>query len=301
VRIGFIGLGKMGRPMTRNLLKAGYEVVVHNRSRAPVEELAAEGAVPAESPVEVARQVDMVITSLPDPAAVRQVYLGPQGVAEGRKAGQLWVDTSTVDPETSRTLYEAARAVGAAFLDAPVSGGPPGAEAATLTIMVGGDREAFERARPVFERLGTNIHYCGPSGSGTIVKLVNQLLVGINMAGVAEALVFASKAGVDPQVAFEVIKTSYGSSMMWTRSTPLILQRDFTPRTPVSLLCKDLDLITRLATRISTRLLMGAQAEQVFQEAKALGFGDQDMAALVLPLERLAAVEVRPGGSGSRA
>lgn len=294
MRIGFIGLGKMGRPMARNLLKAGYEVVVHNRNRAPVDELAAEGAIPAAGPADVARQVDVVITSLPDPPTVRQVYLGPQGVAEAKKAGQLWIDTSTVDPDTSRAVAEAAREVGAAFLDAPVSGGPPGAETATLTIMVGGDREAFDRALPVFEKLGKNIHYCGPTGSGTIVKLVNQLLVGINMAGVAEALVFAAKAGVDPAVAFEVIKTSYGSSMMWTRSTPLILQRDFTPRTPVSLLCKDLDLITRLATRISTRLLMGAQAEQVFQEAKALGFGDSDMAALVLPLERVAAVEVRP-------
>jgi 3-hydroxyisobutyrate dehydrogenase len=301
VRIGFIGLGKMGRPMVRNLLKAGYEVVVHNRSRPPVDELAAEGAVPATSPVDVARQVDVVITSLPDPPTVRQVYLGPQGIMEAKKAGQLWVDTSTVDPETSRTIAEAARGIGAAFLDAPVSGGPPGAEAATLTIMVGGDREAFDRALPVFEKLGKNIHYCGPSGSGTIVKLVNQLLVGINMAGVAEALVFAAKAGVDPAVAFEVIKTSYGGSMMWTRSTPLILQRDFTPRTPVGLLCKDLDLITRLAARISTRLLMGAQAEQVFQEAKALGFGDSDMAALVLPLERVAGVEVRPGQASAGA
>ncbi len=301
MRIGFIGLGKMGRPMVRNLLKAGYEVVVHNRSRPPVDQLAAEGAIPATSPVDVAQQVDIVMTSLPDPPTVRQVYLGPRGVAEAKKAGQLWVDTSTVDPETSRTIADAARAMGAAFLDAPVSGGPPGAEAATLTVMVGGDREAFDRALPVFEKLGKNIHYCGPSGSGTIVKLVNQLLVGINMAGVAEALVFAAKAGVDPAVAFEVIKTSYGSSMMWTRSTPLILQRDFTPRTPVSLLCKDLDLITRLAARISTRLLMGAQAEQVFQEAKALGFGDSDMAALVMPLERVAGVEVRPGGMPAEA
>ncbi len=294
LRAGFIGLGKMGRPMAQHLLKAGFPVTVHNRSRGPVDALAGEGAAPAGSPAEVARRSDIVLTCLPDVPAVEQVYLGPDGLMDGVRAGQALVDHSTVGPRTSRALYEAARAKGAGFLDAPVSGGPAGAQAATLTIMAGGDRETFERALPVFRAMGRNIHHVGGPGCGSIIKLANQLLVAIHTAAAAEAMTLATKAGADPKVALEVLGTSYGASAMLNRHGPMFLERRFDPGTPVDLIQKDLRLILELSDETSVRTLMGAVAKQLFAEASALGLGARDMAALVQPLERLAGVEVRP-------
>ncbi|MCM8750592.1 NAD(P)-dependent oxidoreductase [Thermomicrobiaceae bacterium CFH 74404] len=298
MRVGVIGLGKMGKPMTRNLLKAGFTVVVHNRSRGPVDELAREGAVAAWSPAEVAQQADVVVTSLPTPASVEEVYLGEHGLIGAARSGQVLIDTSTVSPGLSRRLYEAAKERGAGFLDAPVSGGPAGAESATLTIMVGGDAEVVEQAMPVFQALGKNIHHVGPSGAGSVVKLVNQLLVAINMAGVAEAIVFGVKAGADPQVLLDVIKTSFGGSRMLERALPLVMERQFQPGTPVNLILKDLGLIHEVGKELDTRLLLGALAQEVFKEARAAGFGEEDMVALFKPVERLAGVEVR--GHGTR-
>ncbi|GBD16014.1 2-hydroxy-3-oxopropionate reductase [bacterium HR26] len=299
MRVGVIGLGKMGKPMTRNLLKAGFTVVVHNRSRGPVDELAREGAVAAWSPAEVAQQADVVVTSLPTPASVEEVYLGENGLIGAARPGQVLIDTSTVSPGLSRRLYAAAKERAAGFLDAPVSGGPAGAESATLTIMVGGDAEVVEQAMPVFQALGKNIHHVGPSGAGSVVKLVNQLLVAINMAGVAEAIVFGVKAGADPQVLLDVIKTSFGGSRMLERALPLVMERQFQPGTPVNLILKDLGLIHEVGKELDTRLLLGALAQEVFKEARAAGFGDEDMVALFKPVERLAGVEVRGRGAGA--
>lgn len=292
MRLGFIGLGKMGRPMTRNLLRAGFDVTIHNRSRGVVDELSREGAHPATSPAEVAAAADLVITCLPTPASVEEVYLGERGLIGAARTGQVLVDCSTVSPALSRRLYQAARERGAGFLDAPVSGGPAGAEAATLTIMVGGDARDLDRAMPVFQALGKNIHHVGPSGSGSVVKLVNQLLVAINMAGVAEAIVFGVKAGADPQALLDVLKTSFGGSAMLTRALPLFMERKFEAGTPINLILKDLGLIHEVGKELDVRLLLGALAEEVFKEGRALGLGDEDMAALVKPVERLAGVEV---------
>lgn len=294
LRVGFIGLGKMGRPMCCNLLKAGFSLTVHNRSRGPVDELAAQGATPATSPAEVAQRSDVVLTCLPDVPAVEDVYLGRNGILEHVRSGQVLVDHSTVGLSTSHRLHDAARAKGAGFLDAPVSGGPAGAQSATLTIMVGGDREAFERALPVFQAMGKHIHYVGGPGSGTIIKLANQLLVAIHTAATAEALVLCAKAGVNPKTALDVLGTSYGASAMLNRHGPMILERRFDPGTPVDLILKDLRLILELGDAASVRLLMGSLAQQVFAEASALGLGPRDMAALVHPLERLANTEVQP-------
>jgi 3-hydroxyisobutyrate dehydrogenase/2-hydroxy-3-oxopropionate reductase len=299
--LGFIGLGKMGRPMTVNLLRAGYPVTVHNRSRGVVDELAREGARPAGSPAEVARASQLVFTCLPTPEAVETVVLGPQGILEAGVPDLIVVDCSTVNPELSRRLHTAAAERGAGFLDAPVSGGPPGAESATLTIMVGGDEAVYDRALPALRTVGVNVHYAGPSGSGSVVKIVNQLLTAVNTAAVAEAVVLGSRAGVAADVLYEVIRTSYGGSRMFERAMPRIMERDFEPGGPIELLLKDLEIIHDVGRDLNVRLLLSAVVQELFKEGRALGFGAEDMAAVVKPLERIAGVEVRGrGATGER-
>ncbi len=293
MRVGFVGLGKMGKPMALNLMKSGFVLTVHNRSRVVVQELAAQGATPATCPGEVAEASEIVLTCLPTPEAVESVYLGVDGLIPASRAGQILVDCSTVSPDTSRKLYAAAAEKGASFLDAPISGGVPRAEAATLTVMVGGDADAFSIARPVFESLGNKVMQVGPSGAGSVVKMVNQLLVGIHTAAAVEALVFGVKAGADPRGLQEIIESSFGASAMFSRTVPLVLERRFGSATDVGVLSKDLGLITRLGKEISARLLLGAVAEQVFDEGMGLGLANNDMASLVMPLERIAGVEVR--------
>ena len=291
-KVGFIGLGKMGRPMTQQLLKAGFEVTVHNRSRGVVDELAGEGARPASTPAEVAQAADFVLTCLPSPAAVEDIYLGDNGIAGGGRSGQVWIDHSTVSPKTNERCAEAASARGAAFLDAPVSGGPAGAQGGTLTIMVGGDAATFEKALPLFEAMGKNIKHCGGQGTGTIVKLVNQLLVGVHTVAAVEGFVMGVKAGADPKVMLELLGTSFGASAMLNRHVPLMLQRKFDPATPVNLLLKDLGLIHTFAQELGVRLLLTSSSLELFKEARQLGLGDQDMSAMVQPAERIAGVEV---------
>ena len=291
-KVGFIGLGKMGRPMTQQLLKAGFEVTVHNRSRGVVDEVAREGVTPASSPAEVAQAADFVLTCLPSPATVEDVYLGDDGIAAGGRPGQVWIDHSTVSPRTNERCAAAASEKGAAFLDAPVSGGPAGAQGATLTIMVGGDAATFERALPLFEAMGKNIKHCGGQGTGTIVKLVNQLLVGVHTVAAVEGFVMGVKAGADPKVMLELLGTSFGASAMLNRHVPLMLQRKFDPATPVNLLLKDLGLIHTFGQELGVRLLLTSSSLELFKEARQLGLGDQDMSAMVQPAERIAGVEV---------
>lgn len=294
LRVGFSGLGRMGRPMAANLLRAGFTLVVHNRSRGAVDALTAKGARAADRPEQVAAASDVVLTCLPDPRAVEEVYLGSHGLVGAARNGHIFVDTSTVGPDTSRHLGKVLAGRGASFLDAPVSGGVAGAEAASLTIMVGGDAEAFERVRPVLAALGEKLHHVGPSGSGTVVKLANQLLVGIHVAAVAEAMVLGVKAGADPRAMLEVISTSYGGSRMLERVVPLLLERRFDGGTPVDLIRKDLGLIADLAAQLDVPLAVGDAARSVFDTASAADHGGMDMAAVALPLERLAGVEVVP-------
>jgi len=293
MRVGFIGLGKMGRPMAVNLLKKGFDLTVHNRSRGVVEELLSMGAKAATSPAGAAEASDLVLSCLPSPEAVEQVYLGPDGIIQAARPGQILADHSTVAPATSLKLFSAARERGAGFLDAPISGGVPRAEAATLTIMVGGEAELFDRARPVFDALGDKVVLVGGPGTGSVVKLTNQLLVGIHTAAAVEALVFGVKAGADPGVLLDIIGSSFGASEMFKRTVPMVLERRFESATDVRILCKDLSLITGLGKDISVRLLMGALAEQIFAEAKGLGLGNNDIVSLVQPLERIAGIEVK--------
>jgi 3-hydroxyisobutyrate dehydrogenase len=293
IKVGVIGLGKMGKPITRNLLKAGFAVTVHNRSAASTAEMVAAGAVDGGTPRGVAEVSDVIITSLPDPAAVRAVYLEPDGLVDSVRQGQVVIDTSTIDPGLSRELAERIAARDAMFLDAPVSGGVAGAEAGTLTIMIGGTEDAFEKATPVLSAIGQKLHLVGPSGSGTVIKLANQLLVGINMAAVAEAMVLGVKAGADPVKMLDVLSTSFGGSRMLDRGVPLIVDRNFGGGTPVDLIRKDLGLISSLAAELGVPLTVGTEARVVFDRAHDANHGADDMTAVVLPMESVAEVEVR--------
>ncbi|HLZ28022.1 MAG TPA: NAD(P)-dependent oxidoreductase [Chloroflexota bacterium] len=289
MQVGFIGLGKMGRPMTQRLLAAGHTVHVFNRSRAAVDALASEGATAADSATQVAQRAEGVMTALPTPESVQAVFAE---LAAAAHSGQIYIDHSTVSPGLNRWCAEQLNAHGAEFLDAPVSGGPAGATGGTLTVMVGGDQAVFDRALPILQAFGKNIRLCGAVGAGQVVKLINQLLVGIHTSAIAEAAVFGARFGADPQVVLDLIGTSFGGSTMMTRNLPRFMSRDFSGATPVNLILKDLGLIHDEARAGGVPLLLGALAEQRFSEARARGMGDEDMAALVKLWEEPAGVNV---------
>lgn len=294
-RVGFIGLGRMGLPMARNLLQAGFPLVVHNRSRGNVDIIASEGAVPAASPAEVAHASDIVLACLPDVPAVEQVFLGTGGLLPVVRPGQLIVDHSTVGPATSQQLAQDASQRGAYFLDAPISGGVERAANATLTIMVGGDHAAFDAALPVMQAMAAKVSYVGASGAGSVVKLVNQLMVGIHSLAAAEALVLGAKGGADPEMLVEIIQTSWGQSFMMERNGPTIIHRNFSgERAQVRTILKDLHLIQNFARTVDTPIPAGDQATQVFQEANDKGLAGHDLASIVMLLEEAAACTVQP-------
>jgi len=287
--VAFIGLGKMGFPMAARLLQAGHRVHAYNRSRGPVDALAKQGAEPAGSAAEAAARAEFVLTSLPTTESVEQVFAQ---LAPSARAGQVYVDHSTVSLAVNRRCAELVGARGARFLDAPVSGGPAGAQAGTLTVMVGGDAKAFDAVVPVFQAFGKNIRLCGGIGAGQAVKLVNQLLVGVHTAAIAEAAVFGAKLGADPRTVLEILGTSFGGSTMMTRNMPRFISRDFSAATPARLLLKDLGIIHDEAKNAKVPLLLGGLAEQRFLEAVGRGLADEDMAAVVKLWEEPAGVTV---------
>ena len=259
-----------------------------------VQELAAEGATAAAGPPSWPGRSEIVCLCLPVPATVEEVVLGPGGVAEGIQPGSIVVDFSTIGPGTCRGVARALEAKGVAYLDAPVSGGTTGAEAGTLTVMVGGEKAGLRARPPVLQRVGKKIVYAGPVGAGAVVKLMNQLLVGINLAGAAEAMVLGTKAGVDPTLLLETIASATGNSFQLQRCFPdMILKGNFDAMFSVDLLHKDLHLGVEVGKDNRVRLLLGALAVQIFEEAREAGFGEQDIAAVIRPLEALAKVEVR--------
>jgi 3-hydroxyisobutyrate dehydrogenase/2-hydroxy-3-oxopropionate reductase len=277
-QVGFVGLGKMGRPMTERLLGAEYTVHVFNRSRGAVDALAAQGAKPADSARQVAERADVILTALPTPDSVQSVYAE---MAQAARSGQVYLDHATVSPGLNRWCAEQLAERGASFLDAPMSGGPAGAQAGTLTVMVGGEQQEFDRVLPVLQAFGKNIRLCGPVGAGQVVKLINQLLVGVHTAAIAEAAVFGARLGADPQIVLDLIGTSFGGSTMMTRNMPRFMSRDFSGATPVGLILKDLGLIHDEAKANGIPLFLGAFAEQRFSEASARGMSADDMASLV--------------------
>ena len=278
MKIAFIGLGKMGRPMVSRLLLAGHAVVVHNRSRAAVDGAVAEGASSASSASDAADQADVVMTALPTLDTVRSIY---DELANVARPGQIFIEHSTVDPATGRACAEVVGRNGADYLDAPVSGGPEGAREGSLTVMVGGDAEVLNRARVALQAFAGTVRLCGHVGAGQAVKLVNQLLVGVHTAASAEAFAFGTALGATPDAIAELVGQSFGASRMLARNLPRFAGRDFTATTSVGILCKDLSIILDQARRAGTPLLLGALADQRFLEAHSRGWSEEDMSVLV--------------------
>ncbi|HYI16790.1 MAG TPA: NAD(P)-dependent oxidoreductase, partial [Thermomicrobiales bacterium] len=270
--IGCIGLGAMGLPIARRLVAAGYAVAVSNRSQSSVDTLVALGAEALPDAASIGAACEVVLTALPTPDAVREVYLGERGLLAGAREGAVLIDVSTVSPELSREIERAASERGVSFLDAPISGGPEGAANGTLTIMCGGDADAFERVRPVFEVFGERIYHAGPSGAGCTIKLVNQLLVSIHAVAAAEALALATKAGADPNLTFEVVRNAWGSSRVFERSFPLMLAGNDDGGANISIVLKDITVILDLAHEIGLPLGLGTAASDALTAARDLGY-----------------------------
>lgn len=285
--IGFIGLGIMGKPMARNLMKAGYSLVVHSRSRPPVDELAKEGAQVAASSEEVAKRAQVVITMLPDSPDVELVYTGPQGVLAGAKPGTLLIDMSTISPVVSRKLALEAERRGLDMLDAPVSGGEAGAIGATLSIMIGGKPSAVERAMPIFQALGKNIVHVGEAGAGQVTKAANQIVVGVTIAAVSEALVLATKAGVDPAKVRQVLLGGFAQSRILDAHGQKMLERNFKPGFRIRLHEKDLKIALATGGEYGVPLMVTGLVAQMMTAMRSMGRGELDHSGLVTFVEEL--------------
>jgi 2-hydroxy-3-oxopropionate reductase len=292
-KIGFIGLGLMGKPMAKNLLKAGFTLTVCSRSPAPVVELAGLGATAAPSARGVAAASDVVITMVPDAPEVEQVVTGPEGILAGARPGLIHIDMSTISPLATRRLAALEQQAGVSLLDAPVSGGTVGAEAATLSIMVGGDEVAFEICREVFAALGTRLNYMGPSGAGQTTKACNQIMTGGINAVMAEALVLAQKSGLDPAKVVEVL--SGGAARCWALEVraPKILKRDLLPGFKAAMQYKDLNIVGETARAEGVPMPLTALVRELYAAMLADGNGHLDNSAVVTVLEKMAGVEVK--------
>ena len=292
-RIGFIGLGIMGKPMARNLLKAGYPLTVYNRSNDPVEALVAEGAVAAASPQDVAAGADIIVTIVTDTPDVQQVLLGESGAIHALTQDSIVIDMSTISPTATREMADIIQEKGAAMLDAPVSGGEGGAIAGTLSIMVGGEEAVFNRCLPVFETLGKNIVHVGQSGAGQLTKLCNQIAVAVTNLAMSEALIFGAKAGLDLKKMQHAIQGGAAGSWQLSNLAPRVLERDFAPGFMVKLQQKDLRLVLQEADRLKLSLPATGLVHHLFHALESRGGGDEGTQALVKVLEQLGGVEVK--------
>ena len=287
-RIGFIGLGLMGEHMARRLLEAGHPLMVWNRSADKATSLRAAGASWAESPRALAQVSDVVITMVTDSAASEHVSCAPDGVLAGAHAGLTLIDMSSITPETSRSIAERARAKGIAMLDAPVTGAPRVASEGKLGIMVGGLRETFDACLPIFQLMGVKIVYAGPNGMGSTLKLVNNLILGVTIHAAGEALVLATKAGLDPQTVIDI--TSVGGARTGAMETrgPRMVERDFRPHFSVNNMYKDLSNAVKLAEECGVSLPVAGAAREILRAAKSQGKGDLDSCAVMTVLEAMA-------------
>ncbi len=293
LKVGYIGLGLMGKSIARNILKAGFPVIVHNRSRTAVNELVAEGAQEAHSPAEVAGQVDVVFTNLPDSPDVEKVALGPGGILESARAGLVFVDNSTIKPATARMLADRMAEKGAFALDAPVSGGDIGARNGTLTIMVGGDASALEKVMPVFQAMGKTVTHVGEAGAGQVAKAANQIMVAAQMVALAELLVFSQKAGVDPQKVVDAIKG--GAAQCWTLDVkpPRLFAGNRTPGFKAYMQAKDLNIVLETAREYGVPLPGTAENAQLFNAMLQMGMSELDNSAVVGVIEALAGIKLQ--------
>lgn len=293
MKIGFIGLGIMGRPMAKNLLKAGYELVVCDVVKAAVDEVAAAGAETAATPKDVAAQTDIIITMLPNSPHVKQVVLGENGIIEGAKPGAVIVDMSSIAPLVSREVAAKLAAKGIEMLDAPVSGGEPKAIDGTLSVMVGGKREVFDKCYPVMKAMAGSVVLTGDIGAGNVTKLANQIIVALNIAAMSEALVLAAKAGVEPELVYQAIRGGLAGSTVLDAKAPLVMDRKFNPGFRINLHIKDLNNVLETSHEIGVPLPLTAAVMEIMRALKVDGMGDLDHGSLIRHYEKLAQVEVK--------
>jgi 2-hydroxy-3-oxopropionate reductase len=291
--IGYIGLGLMGKPIATNLLKAGFSVVVHNRSRRPMDDLINLGASAAGSPAEVAARVDIVFTNLPDSPDVEKVALGPNGIIEGAHKGLIFVDNSTIKPASARSIATHLAPVNVECLDAPVSGGDIGARNATLTIMVGGSEQTFLKVLPVFNVIGKTVTHIGPSGTGQIAKAANQIMVAAQMVAMGELLVFAQKAGADPEKVIQAIKS--GAAQCWALDTKpsRLFKGNREPGFKAFMQAKDMNIVMESAREYGIPLPSTALNTQLFNALVEMGLGELDNSAVIQIIERLANIDLK--------
>jgi len=292
LKIGYIGLGLMGKSIARNILKAGFPLFVLNRSLAAVDELTSEGAIHANTPMEMAKQVDVIFTNLPDSPDVEVVALGPEGILTGAHPGLIFVDNSTIKPATSRLIAARLAEKGVPSLDAPVSGGDIGARNATLTIMVGGPLDAYNKIIPIFQVMGKTVTLVGESGAGQIAKAANQIMVAAQMVAMAELLIFAQKAGADPAKVVEAIKA--GAAQCWTLDVkpPRLFRGNRAPGFKAHMQAKDLNIVMETAREYGMPLPATAGNAQLFNAMLQMGLGDLDNSAVIGVIESLAGIEL---------
>jgi 2-hydroxy-3-oxopropionate reductase len=296
MKIGFIGAGIMGKPMAKNLIKAGYNLVVYDINKEPVKELVSLGAEEGFSPKDVAERTDVIITMLPDSPQVEEVILGVNGVLEGARRGSVIIDMSSIAPAVSKEIAKRAEEKGIEFLDAPVSGGEPKAIDGTLSIMVGGKKEVLDRCYEILNKMGSSITLCGDVGSGNITKLANQIIVALNIAAMSEALVLGTKAGVDPEVIYRAVRGGLAGSTVLDAKTPMVLNRNFTPGFKIDLHIKDLKNAIATAHEVGVPLPLTSQIMEILQALKVDGKGQMDHGAIVQFYEKLTKVEVKRQG-----
>ncbi len=292
-KVGFIGLGIMGQPMALNLIKAGFEVKVYNRTPGKADALVKAGAKAAKTPAEAAQDAQFVCTIVSDSAAMEEVTMGKNGMLETIGAGAIVIDSSTISPVVSRKLACAIAGKGASLLDAPVTGSKHGAEKGELTIMIGGEREVFERAMPVLKVLGKKHIYCGANGAGLSAKLAQNAIQSTTLEIFCEGFVLAAKAGVRPETMFEIVQSSMARAALTDFKAPFIFKGDFTPYFPLKWMHKDLELAMEAAYSQGVTMPAAGAVKEVYAAARAQGKGELDYAAVITFLESLAGVEVR--------
>ena len=292
-KIGFVGLGIMGKPMSKNLLKAGHKLVVYDIVPAAVEEVKKAGAEVGTSPSDVASKADVIITMLPNSPQVKEVVLGKNGIMEGAKPGSLVVDMSSIAPLVAREVAAELKKKNIRMLDAPVSGGEPKAIDGTLSIMVGGEKSDFDTMLPLFKSMGSSAVLTGAVGAGNVTKLANQIIVALNIAAVSEALVLATKAGVDPNLVYEAIKGGLAGSTVLNAKAPLMMDRKFNPGFRINLHIKDLANVMDTAHGVGVPLPLSAAVMEIMQALKVDGMGESDHGAIVRFYEKLSQIEVK--------
>lgn len=293
MKIGFIGLGIMGKPMVRNLLKAGYEVVTYDVVQENIDEVVKAGAVAATSSKNVAEQTELIITMLPNSPHVKEVVLGKDGVLEGAKPGTILVDMSSIAPLASQEICRACQEKGVKMIDAPVSGGEPKAIDGTMSIMVGGDKEVFDQVYDILMVMGGSAVHCGDIGAGNTTKLANQVIVALNIAAVSEAFMLSTKAGVNPVKVFDAIKGGLAGSTVMNAKIPMITEGNFNPGFKIDLHIKDLNNAMDTGHSVGAPLPFTALVMEVLQNLKSDGYGQSDHSAIARYYEKLANTEIR--------